>query len=117
MAKAPESGCMRIADAGILQRRWQGIAIELRVVPRARHSTNVNESAHRVSGKQSDKLSERARRVTDGQHRGWAVMLHLDWPIPGRQRIDFGYPSRLLRSSAGRYELPLERGQRFSHAS
>src|ERR1700687_286426 len=55
---------------------------------RARHGTNVNESAHRMAGKQSDKLSERARRVTDGQHHGSGVMLHLDWPIPGRQRID-----------------------------
>src|SRR5665213_3027033 len=54
MAEASESGCMRIADARILQRRWQGIAIELRVVARARHGTNVNESAHRVAGKQSD---------------------------------------------------------------
>ena len=88
---------MRIADAGILQRRGEGVAVELRIVARARYGTNINESGYRVAGKQSDKLSERARGVTDGQYDGWGRMLQLDWSIPERQRIDFGRPSRLLR--------------------
>jgi hypothetical protein len=48
----------------------KGVAVELRVAARVRHATHVNESGHRVGRKQSNKFSERPRRMAHGQYNG-----------------------------------------------
>src|SRR5450759_2088645 len=46
--RASQTGNIRIADPERFKRIRKGVAVELRIVARARHGTHVNETGHRA---------------------------------------------------------------------
>ena len=68
MAQAAEFFDMRVGNARMLQRFRQRVAIELRIVPRTRNGSDVDQSFDSMLPKQTDKFANRARGMADRQN-------------------------------------------------
>ena len=90
-----------IGDARKPQCLRQRVAIELRVVARARDSPHIHKVFHAVGLEQFDEGVERSRRMADGQDRGRSAR-HV-------RRPDCSHPAFLRSGCAGRATAPARR--------
>src|SRR5678815_5615808 len=65
-AKAAQGSNVLVADVCCLQRLRQGLAVELRITSRARHSAYVDDQLYVVRQKQSNEVLDGARGVANG---------------------------------------------------
>src|SRR6185295_4653824 len=70
LCAAQSSECLHVpvADAPVAQCLAQRFAIELRIVPGARHRAYIDQTIDAVSSQYLNQLVERARRVSDGEN-------------------------------------------------
>lgn len=77
MAQAAEFWQMRVCDSDAAKRCGKGVAIELRIVARARNGANVHEALDAVGFEECDKVRKRAVGMADGeQERAGANSAH-----------------------------------------